>query len=223
MDPMRDDSTAAWASGSDAAGAPVATNSDVAPPDSPAPSGLTVRSRPPESHGVPRVARELFDWLKTLASAAVYATLIVTFVGQVARVEGSSMLPTLHDQDRLIVNKLDYRWHAPQIGDIVMVASPDEPDKMLVKRVVAGPGDVVRSVDGHIYRNDVRIPDDFVPNAYRSDDTWGPETIPAGHYFVMGDHRNDSMDSRAFGPVPERYILGKVQLRWWPIPDARIF
>ncbi len=172
---------------------------------------------------VSRIAEELVSWFKTLASAAVYATLIVTFVGQVARVDGSSMLPTLHDQDRLIVNKLAYRWHRPQIGDIVMVASPEEPDKMLVKRVVAGPGDLVRSVDGQVYRNDVHIPDSFVPPVYRSNDTWGPEVVPRGYFFVMGDHRNNSSDSRVFGPVPERYIIGKVQVRWWPVPDARVF
>jgi signal peptidase I len=153
----------------------------------------------------------------------VYATLIVTFVGQVARVDGSSMLPTLHDQDRLIVNKLAYRWHRPQIGDIVMVASPEEPEKMLVKRVVAGPGDVVRSIDGDVYRNDILIPDDFVPAIYRSSDTWGPEVVPRGFFFVMGDHRNNSSDSRVFGPVPERYIIGRVQVRWWPVPKARVF
>jgi signal peptidase I len=170
-----------------------------------------------------RAARALAEWVRTLASAAVYATLIVTFVGQVARVDGSSMLPTLHDQDRLIVNKLAYRWHPPQIGDIVMVASPEEPDKMLVKRVVAGPGDVVRSVRGRLYRNDVRISDEFVADGYESDDTWGPEVVPRGHYFVMGDHRNNSADSRSFGPVPERYITGKVEVRWWPVPDARVF
>jgi signal peptidase I len=153
----------------------------------------------------------------------VYATIIVTFVGQVARVEGFSMTPTLHDQDRLVVNKLAYRWHKPVVGDIVMVASPNEPDKMLVKRIVAGPDDAVQSVGGRIYRNDVLVPDDFVTSESRSYDDWGPEVVPPGHYFVMGDHRNDSFDSRNFGPVPEKYIAGKIQLRWWPIDDGRVF
>jgi len=182
-----------------------------------------VRLRPTPGESIRRATGEVVDWFKTLASAAVYATLIVTFVAQVARVDGSSMLPTLHDQDRLIVNKLAYRWHLPRIGDIVMVASPEEPDKMLVKRVVAGPGDVVRSLDGRVYRNDVLIPDDFVPEGYRSMDTWGPEVVPKGFFFVMGDHRNNSADSRVFGPVPERYIIGKIQVRWWPVPAARVF
>ena len=196
---------------------------DVPPVSAAAPSVVRVRSGASASRIIARAADETFEWFKTLASAAVYATLIVTFVGQVARVDGSSMLPTLHDQDRLIVNKLAYRWHRPQIGDIVMVASPEEPEKMLVKRVVAGPGDVVRSIDGDVYRNDILIPDDFVPAIYRSSDTWGPEVVPRGFFFVMGDHRNNSSDSRVFGPVPERYIIGRVQVRWWPVPKARVF
>lgn len=196
---------------------PQTDQTPAAPPVEP------VFAEPGAPHPVRLATDQVIGWFKTLASAAVYATLIVTFVGQVARVDGSSMLPTLHDQDRLIVNKLAYRWHRPQIGDIVMVASPEEPDTMLVKRVVAGPGDIVSSVGGRVYRNDVHIPDDFVPAAFRSNDTWGPEIVPRGFFFVMGDHRNNSSDSRAFGPVPERYIIGRVQVRWWPVPNARVF
>jgi signal peptidase I len=170
-----------------------------------------------------RTSQELLDWMRTLMSAAVYATLIVTFIGQVARVEGRSMMPTLSDQDRLIVNKMAYRWDKPQVGDIVMVASPHEPDKMLVKRVIAGPGEIVRSDEGRVYRNDLQVPDAFVLDEFRSYDSWGPEVVPQGFYFVLGDHRNDSLDSRRFGPVPEKYIIGKVQVRWWPIGDRRIF
>ncbi|MEO7189904.1 MAG: signal peptidase I [Vicinamibacterales bacterium] len=170
-----------------------------------------------------RTSREVVDWLRTLMSSAVYATLIVTFVGQVARVEGRSMLPTLEDQDRLIVNKLVYLWEKPRVGDIVMVASPHAPDTTLVKRVVALPGDVVRSEKGRVYRNDVPVPDDFVPDEYRSSDTWGPEVVPEGFYFVLGDHRNNSSDSRLFGPVPEKYIKGRVQVRWWPLGHGHLF
>jgi signal peptidase I len=177
----------------------------------------------PREAGWRRMSREVVDWLRTLTSAAVYATLIVTFVGQVARVEGRSMLPTLDDQDRLIVNKMAYLWEQPRVGDIVMVASPHEPDKMLVKRVIAGPGDVVRSKEGRVYRNNAPVPDDFVPEEFRSDDSWGPELVPDGFYFVLGDHRNNSSDSRVFGPVPEKYIKGRVQVRWWPIAHGRVF
>jgi signal peptidase I len=171
-----------------------------------------------------RIAEEVVAWLKTLASAAVYATLIVTFGFQVARVEGQSMAPTLADQDRLIVNKAAYRFfEEPQIGDIVMLYYPLNPEKSFVKRVIAKEGDQVRIVDGRVYRNDVLINDEYVPVEYRSHDDWGPEVVPEGQYFVMGDHRNNSSDSRHWKWVPKKYIIGKVQLRWWPLPHARLF
>ena len=170
-----------------------------------------------------RVGEELLAWFKTLASAAVYATLIVTFGFQVARVEGQSMAPTLADQDRLIVNKLAYRLHDPQVGDIVMLYYPIDPNKSFVKRVIAEENDVVRIVNGRVYRNEVLISDEYVPAEFRSHEDLGPLVIPEGYYFVMGDHRNNSSDSRHWGMVPKKYIIGKVQLRWWPIPKARIF
>ena len=166
---------------------------------------------------------ELVAWFKTLASAAVYATLIVTFGFQVARVEGQSMAPTLADQDRLIVNKLAYRVGEPRRGDIVMLYYPINPDKSFVKRVIAEEGDQVRIVDGRVYVNDVPLRDDFVPPEFRSHDDFGPTVIREGYYFVMGDHRNNSSDSRHWGEVPKKYIIGKVQLRWWPLPTARVF
>ena len=170
-----------------------------------------------------RIGEELVAWLKTLASAAVYATLIVTFGFQVARVEGMSMAPTLQDQDRLIVNKLAYRLHDPQVGDIVMLYYPLKPEKSFVKRIIAEEGDQVRIVDGRVFRNDVPLDDSFVPTEYKSHDDWGPQVVPEGYYFVMGDHRNNSSDSRHWGFVPKKYIIGKVQLRWWPLPHARVF
>jgi signal peptidase I len=176
-----------------------------------------------EGVGMARIAEEVVAWLKTLASAAVYATLIVTFGFQVARVEGQSMAPTLADQDRLIVNKLAYRIGEPHVGDIVMLYYPLNPDKSFVKRVIAEEGDQVRVVDGRVYRNDVPMDDTFVPSEYRSHDDWGPQVVPEGYYFVMGDHRNNSSDSRHWGFVPKKYIIGKVQLRWWPLPHARLF
>jgi signal peptidase I len=170
-----------------------------------------------------RMGREIVAGVQTLLSAAVYATLIVTFGFQVARVEGQSMAPTLADQDRLIVNKLAFRLASPQRGDIVMLYYPLNPDKSFVKRVIAEQNDTVRIVDGRVYVNDVPLRDDYVPPEYRSHDDWGPQVIPEGYYFVMGDHRNNSSDSRHWGFVPKKYIIGKVQLRWWPVPNGRVF
>jgi signal peptidase I len=181
------------------------------------------RRRPDPGITMTHIRDEIVAWIKTVASAAVYATLIVTFGFQVARVEGMSMAPTLEDQDRLIVNKFIYRVSSPRRGDIVMLYYPVNPDKSFVKRVIAEEGDMVRIVDGRVYVNDVPIKDDYVPSEYRSHDDWGPQMIPEGYYFVMGDHRNNSSDSRHWGMVPKKYIIGKVQLRWWPLPDAKVF
>ena len=179
--------------------------------------------RPTIALAAARIGEELVAWFKTLASAAIYATLIVTFGFQVARVEGQSMAPTLADQDRLVVNKLIYQFADPQPGDIAMLYYPIDPEKSFVKRVIAEEGDTVRIVDGQVYRNDVPISDDYVPPDFRSHEDFGPQVVPEGYYFVMGDHRNNSSDSRHWGWVPKRYIIGRVQLRWWPIPKVRLF
>ena len=170
-----------------------------------------------------QVKEEILAWLKTLVSAAVYAVLIVTFGFQVARVEGQSMIPTLQDQDRLIVNKAVYRIHPPQVGDVVMLYYPEDPEKSFVKRVIAEAGDTVRSDNGRVYRNDVLLNDDFIPEQNRSYDSWGPYVVKKGYYFVMGDHRNNSSDSRIWGEVPKKYIIGKVQFRWWPLDHMKVF
>ena len=170
-----------------------------------------------------RMGREIVSGLQTLVSAAVYATLIVTFGFQVARVDGLSMAPTLEDHDRLIVNKLVYELGDPRPGDIVMLYYPLNPEKMFVKRVIAKEGDTVRIADGRVSVNDIPLRDDYVPPEFRSHDDWGPQVVPQGYYFVMGDHRNNSSDSRHWGSVPKKYIVGKVKVRWWPLQEARIF
>jgi len=195
----------------------------VEPPPAAAPAPEPRMALDGTSLWLNRLGEELVAWLKTLASAAVYATLIVTFGFQVARVEGMSMAPTLQDQDRLIVNKLAYRLGDPKVGDIVMLYYPLKPEKSFVKRIIAEEGDQVRIVDGRVFRNDVPLDDSFVPPEYKSHDDWGPRVIDEGYYFVMGDHRNNSSDSRHWGLVPKKYIIGKVQLRWWPMGHARVF
>ncbi|HXH05703.1 MAG TPA: signal peptidase I, partial [Vicinamibacterales bacterium] len=216
------------------AGAPAAAGTERADADGPAePDAVPVPTAPPPTVAAPapaarrgwaaRAGEELLAWFKTLASAAVYATLIVTFVAQVARVEGQSMAPTLADQDRLIVNKLAYQFQDPQVGDIVMLYYPVDPDKSFVKRIIAGPRDTVRIVDGRVYRNGVPVNDEYVPPEFRSHEDLPPQEVPEGYYFVMGDHRNNSSDSRHWGMVPKKYIIGKVQLRWWPPQKVRLF
>src|SRR6478736_8996657 len=196
----------------------------------PAPFAVPFEAVPPAVPAVPpgpsawaRAGQEVVAGVKTLVSAAVYATLIVTFGVQVARVDGLSMAPTLEDHDRLIVNKLVYELGEPRPGDIVMLYYPLNPEKMFVKRVIAKEGDTVRIVDGHVDVNGIPLHDDYVPQEFRSHDDWGPQVVQQGYYFVMGDHRNNSSDSRHWGPVPKKYIVGKVKVRWWPLQDARIF
>ena len=194
--------------------------------DQPVVTPVSTVPQPPVRRGPSRaqqVTEEFVAWIKTLFSAAIYATLIVTFGFQVARVEGHSMSHTLEDQDRLIVNKLVYRISEPRRGDIVMLYYPVDPDKSFVKRVIAEEGDSVRIVDGRVYVNDIPLQDDYVAAEFRSHDDWGPQIIPEGYYFVMGDHRNNSSDSRHWGMVPKKYIIGKVQLRWYPMSTARVF
>jgi signal peptidase I len=194
----------------------------TATPVAPVPA-VTSAPIPPQENPWVRMGREVLSGFQTLVSAAVYATLIVTFGFQVARVDGLSMAPTLEDHDRLIVNKLVYELGDPRPGDIVMLYYPVNPEKMFVKRVIAKEGDTVRIVDGRVFVNDVPLHDDYVSAEFRSHDDYGPEVVKQGYYFVMGDHRNNSSDSRHWGWVPKKYIVGKVKLRWWPLQDARIF
>ena len=204
-----------WRETDDAAAPPPETEPAQSPP-------RPARGRRYEAFLV-RAGEELVAWLKTFASAAVYATLIVTFGFQVARVEGKSMEPTLHDQDRLIVNKAIYKFFGdPRPGDIVMHYFPGDPDKSFVKRIIAEAGDTVRIEDGKVYVNEVPFPD-AIPPEFRSREDYGPEVVQDAYYFVMGDHRNNSSDSRTWGQVPKKYIVGKVQLRWWPLTAATLF
>jgi signal peptidase I len=156
-------------------------------------------------------------WI-VVAVAAACLMLAVT-VGpamQVVRVEGLAMAPTLDDQDRLIVNRVAYTTSSPQRGDVVMLRYPPNQRKSFVKRVIAVPGDRLRIEDGRVYVNDRQLEDGYVAPDARSHENLGTRVIPAEHYFVMGDRRNNSADSRHWGLVQEHLIIGRVALRFWP-------
>jgi len=173
--------------------------------------------------GVRRATAVAVSGVATVLLMNIVVAFIVTFAYQSARVEGHAMAPTLADQDRLVINKWVYRIREPRVDDIVMHYYPLDPRKAFIKRDVGEEGDQIRIVAGTVYRNDIALDDSFVPPDYRSHDNWGPQVVPEGYYFVMGDHRNNSSDSRHWGFVPKRYITGSVQFRWWPLRHARMF
>lgn len=141
-------------------------------------------------------------------------SLITAFPFQLARIVGGAMEPALKDRQRVIVNKLVYRIREPRTGDVVMVYSPLDPNRSLVQRVIALEGDTVRIIDGHVYINGKPLTDDYVASEFRDHDDWGPQIVPTGYYFVLGDHRNASSDSRHWGYVPRRHIVGKIVARF---------
>jgi signal peptidase I len=123
------------------------------------------------------------------------------------------MAPTLADQDRVLVNRMAYRARKPERGDVVTLLYPINPEKTFVMRVVALGHDTVRIVDGTVFVNNQPQADRQVPAEFRSHDDWGPSVVPEGYCFVMGDHRNNSSDSRHWGFVPRKYVLGRVSDR----------
>ena len=132
------------------------------------------------------------------------------FSFQLVRTTGNAMEPAVGDEQRLIVDKLTYRFRDPRSGEVVMLYYPIDPNVVLVKRVIGRPGDTIRMIAGTVYVNGKPVSDDVVPPEFRSRDDWGPEVVPTGYYFVLGDRRNGSSDSRHWGFVPRRYIIGKI-------------
>ena len=146
----------------------------------------------------------------------LFCFFLITFVAQAFRVQGTSMLPLLEDSERIIVNKFIYRFHQIQRGDVVVFWYPKDPSVSFIKRVVGVPGDSVELRRGALFVNDRRITEDYVRPQFNDDETHGPVTVAKGYYYVLGDHRNSSNDSRSWGEVPEKYIYGKAVFRFWP-------
>ena len=148
--------------------------------------------------------------------AVLFCFFLITFVAQAFRVQGTSMLPLLEDSERIIVNKFIYRFHPIQRGDVVVFWYPKDPSVSFIKRVVGVPGDTVELRRGALFVNDRRISEEYVRPQFNDDETHGPVTVAKGYYYVLGDHRNSSNDSRSWGEVPEKYIYGKAVFRFWP-------
>ena len=167
-----------------------------------------------------RKAGNLMLWLRDLMVAAAASVLIIVFLYQPVRVEGTSMMPRLDDQDRLFINKFVYRFTAIERGDVVVFHYPRDPEKSYIKRVIALPGDRLRIDHGTVWLNGQPQSEPFVPEEYRDSVSYPETVIPVDSYFMMGDHRCISSDSRAFGPVERKFIYGKAVFVLWPASDA---
>jgi signal peptidase I len=161
-------------------------------------------------------------WIVLIAvSCCLIASVLGSASCQMARIEGRAMAPTLENQDRVVVNKLAYIGASPKRGDIVMLRYPRDRHKLFVKRVIAQGGDTLRIDQGRVYVNGEAVPDEtYVPAEFRSHEDVQEHVVTGGHYYVIGDHRNNSSDSRHWGEVPEADVLGRVSVRWGPTPGV---
>src|ERR1039457_3960129 len=159
-------------------------------------------------------------WLRDLLFSAAASVLIITFLYQPVRVEGTSMLPQLDNRDRLFINKFVYHISSIEGGDVVVFHYPRDPEKSYIKRVIALPGDRLRIDRGLVWLNGNPLPERYVPEEYKDSRSMTEIVIPDGYYFMMGDHRSISSDSRALGPVDRDLIYGKAVFIYWPAKDA---
>jgi signal peptidase I len=199
-------------SGLDSGPASESTATEQAVKPSPAPAQ---RSSTSESAGI-------LLWIRDLVISAVAAALIILFLYQPVRVEGTSMLPRLEDSDRLFINKFVYHVSAIDRGDVVVFHYPRDPEKSYIKRVIALPGDDLRVDQGHVYVNGKLLSEPYVPPEYQDNRSVAEMTLPPHQYYMMGDHRSISSDSRDFGPVERSLIYGKAVFVYWPTRDAGV-
>lgn len=163
------------------------------------------------------IGRFMGELIGTILPAVLIALLIHLFLAQATRVEGYSMEPTLYGHQRLIIEKVSYRFHPPRRGDIVVIHVDGLGKEMLIKRVIGLPGERVEVKDGKVFINGQVLDEPYLDKAMRGQ--YPPTVVPEGYIFVMGDNRNNSNDSRSFGPVSLDDIAGRAWLRYWPISD----
>lgn len=183
-------------------------------------TGISVGESEIPDQSTPGILAEFRGWLKDILLAVVIAFLMVVFLYQPVKVEGTSMQPELLDQERIFVNKFVYHFEEIHRGDIVVFWYPKDPSKSFIKRVLGVPGDVVSIRDGQVHINGQPVEERYVPRGYQDADSYPPVRVREGHYYVLGDHRNASNDSRSWGLVPRKYIYGKAVFRYWPVEKA---
>jgi len=177
--------------------------------------GISANSKPIVPAPVRGMA--LSVWLRDLAISLAISCFIIVFLYQPVKVEGTSMMPSLDDQERIFVNKFVYRLEPIQRGDIVVFRYPHDPSKSFIKRVVGLAGDRIQIDAGRVFVNGKLLDEDYVPRAYEDQRSYPEVVVPPDSYFVLGDHRSLSNDSRDFGSVNQSYIYGKAVFGYWPM------
>jgi signal peptidase I len=157
-----------------------------------------------------------WHWLRESLIALAISVFIIVFLYQPVKVEGTSMMPGLADQERIFINKYAYQLGSIQRGDVVVFRYPGDPTKNYIKRVVGVPGDRIAVDHGEVFLNGQRLEEPYVPVQYHDERSMGELTVPEGSYFLLGDHRNLSSDSRDFGVVNRQAIFGKAVFAYWP-------
>jgi signal peptidase I len=165
----------------------------------------------------PSRAMVLSVWLRDLIISLAISCFIIIFLYQPVKVEGTSMMPSLEDQERIFVNKFVYRLEPIERGDIIVFRYPRDPSKSFIKRVIGLAGDHIQIDAGRVFVNGKPIDEDYVPRAYEDERSYAEVVVPPDSYFVLGDHRSLSNDSRDFGPVGQSYIYGKAVFGYWPM------
>jgi len=164
-----------------------------------------------------RVGSGLGVWLRDLIISLAISAFIIIFLYQPVKVEGTSMMPELVDQERIFVNKFVYRLEPIERGDVVVFRYPYDSSKSYIKRVIGMAGDRIRIDGGLVYVNSKPLDEGYVPPEYTDTRSYPETVVPPNSYFVLGDHRSMSDDSRRFGPVDEKFIYGKAVFGYWPM------
>lgn len=164
---------------------------------------------------------EVWEWIRAIGGALLLAWLIQQFFFQMFMVDGHSMDPTLANQERAIVNKLIYEIRAPRYGEIVIFKYPLNPTQDFIKRVIGLPGDVIEVRNHYVYRNGQKLDEPYINAKPEAD--YPPTKVPANTIFCMGDNRNRSDDSRSFGPVPLKNVVGRADVIIWPFSNFEFF
>ena len=188
-------------------------NSPAPETTGPATSPVAAPDRSPSAHSI---RNEIRVWTRDLLIAIGLALVIIVFLYQPVKVEGTSMAPLLSDQERIFINKFVYRFEKIERGDVVVFYYPRDPEKSYIKRVIALPGDQLQINHGQVLVNGKPIAEPYVPRRFVDGRSLDAIVIPDHEYFVMGDHRSISSDSRDFGPVERRLIYGKAAFVYWP-------